>query len=80
MDCISDYGHTLNFVKKHIEDREPKSLKSTVLITKPAARKNTAIDFSGFQVAQDTFVVGYGIDYKNQGRQLNYFAQVSDIN
>ena len=80
VDCISDYGYTLNFVKKHIINREPKTLKTALLITKPAAKKNTVVDFSGFQVAQDVFVVGYGIDYKNQGRQLSYFAQVSDIN
>lgn len=80
IDCISDYGHTLKFVKKHIEEREPKNLKTAVLITKPAALKQTSIDFKGFHVAQDVFVVGYGIDYKNQGRHLNHFAQVSDIN
>ena len=80
IDCMSDYGHSLNFIQRHIEERKPKSLKTTALIAKPAALQNSLIDFTGFQVEQDVFVVGYGIDYKNQGRHLNHFAQVSNIN
>ena len=80
IDCMSDYGHSLNFIKRHIEGREPKSLKTVALIVKPAALQSSLIDFTGFQVEQDVFVVGYGIDYKNQGRELDYFAQVSNIN
>lgn len=80
IDCIADRGHSLSFIKKHIEVRKPRSLKSAVLITKPEAFQRVQIDFSGFQVEQDVFVVGYGIDYKNKGRHLNHFAQVCHIN
>ena len=80
IDCIADYGHTLEFVKKHLEQRSAKSIKTAVLITKPIALKNSSIDFPGWTVDQDVFVVGYGIDYNNYGRSLRHFAQLNDMN
>ena len=80
IDCIADYGHSLNFIKKILEQREPKSIKTACLLVKPQALKNTNIDFKGFQIEQESFVVGYGIDYKNKGRNLNYLAQLEELN
>jgi len=80
IDCIVDYGHTIEAAKKHIQQRQPESIKTVALITKPAAHTVTTIDFSGFQVEQDVFVIGYGIDYKNYGRHLPYFAQLIELN
>ena len=80
IDCIADYGHSIQFITKHLEQREPHSIKTVVLITKPAALKNSKIDFKGFEVEQDVFVIGYGIDYNNQGRNLKHFAQLNDLN
>ena len=80
VDCIADGGDTLTFIQNHIKRRNPKSLKTVVLIEKPKALKHVKIDFYGFQVKQDTFVVGCGIDYKQQGRCLPYLCQVNNIN
>ena len=80
IDCIADHGHSLNFIKKILEQRGPQSIKTACLIVKPQALKNTNIDFKGFQAEQESFIVGYGIDYKNQGRSLNYLAQLEDLN
>ena len=80
IDCIADYGHSINFVKKHLEQRAPHSIKTAVLVVKPAALKNSSIDFKGFEVEQDSFIIGYGIDYNNIGRSLRYFAQLNDFN
>jgi len=80
IDCIADYGYSLNFIKKHLELRKPKSIKTAVLIVKPEALKNSQIDFKGFEIEQDIFVIGYGIDYNNKGRDLKYFAQLQDLN
>ena len=80
IDCIADRGRSIDFLKKHLSQRKPASIKTAVLITKPYATKNSQIDFKGFTVDQDVFVVGYGIDYKDQGRNLNYFAQINDFN
>ena len=80
IDCIVDRGHTLKFIKNHIEQRKPKSIKTAALLTKPEGEKRACVDFKGFEVAQDVFVMGYGIDYKNQGRSLDHFVQVNNIN
>ena len=80
IDCIADHGHSLSFIKKILEQREPQSIKTACLIVKAQALKNTTIDFQGFQAEQESFVVGYGIDYKNKWRNLNYFAQLEDLN
>ena len=79
IDCIADYGYSLNFIKKILEQREPQSIKTACLVIKDQAIKNTTIDFQGFQVEQESFVVGYGIDYQGQGRNFNYFAQLEDL-
>ena len=80
VDCIADGGSSLKYMQDHILKRQPKTLSSVVLLCKPAARKKVKIDFEGFSVDQDSFIVGYGIDYKEQGRNLPYFAQVEDLN
>ena len=80
IDCIADHGHSLKYMQDHILKQNPKSLTSVVLISKPEARKNARIDFSGFQVDQDVFVVGYGVDFKEEGRDLPYLAQLEDLN
>ena len=80
IDCIADHGHSLNFIKKILSQREPKSIKTACLIVKPQALKNTVIDFKGWQIEQESFIVGYGIDYKNKGRNLSHLAQLEDLN
>ena len=76
VDCISDEGYSFNFMKQILEHRNSRSIKTACLVVKPSALKNTQIDFKGFEVDQDCFVVGYGIDYKDQNRQLDYFAKL----
>jgi len=76
VDCISDTGQSFGFVKKILEQREPRSLKTASLVVKPQALKDTSIDFKGFEVPQGCFVVGYGIDYRNENRQLDHFVKV----
>ena len=77
VDCISDTGCSFNFMKGILEQRSPRSIKTACLLAKPYALKNTSIDFKGFEVEQDCFVVGYGVDYKDQNRSLDHFAQLS---
>lgn len=76
VDCISDTGCSFNFIRKILEQRSPRSIKTACLLVKPLALKNTSIDFKGFEVEQDCFVVGYGVDYKDQNRNLDHFAQM----
>lgn len=79
IDCIADHGHSIHFVKQHLKNRQAKQVKTIALITKPKALQKTTIDFKGFSVKQDVFVMGYGIDYNSEGRELNYFSQKSLI-
>jgi len=73
LDDILDSGLTLYTIKQKIE-RETKalSIKSCVLLSKKVERvKSVEADYVGFQI-ENEFVVGYGLDYKEQYRNLPY--------
>lgn len=77
---IVDTGHTMNFLKTHINQRKPASLTTATLLHKPEALKEECpLDYIGFEIAND-FVVGYGLDYQGYYRNLPYIAQVQNIN
>lgn len=68
---IIETGLTLSNVREKIMSQMPKSLKICTLLYKPTEFKyNYPIDFIGFTIEND-FVVGYGLDYNGQGRNLN---------
>lgn len=67
---ILDTGLTLNFLKKVILAHEPKSFRIVSLLDKPSRRKEPIqADYVGFTIP-DEFVVGYGLDYAEQYRNL----------
>ena len=71
---IVDTGHTLKFLREHLETLNPKTVKVCTLLDKPAQRQvPVAIDYMGFEIP-DAFVVGYGLDYAQQYRNLPYIA------
>ncbi len=74
IDDIFDTGHTLNEVIQQIKALGPKSVKSAVLLSK-SGRCEVAIkpDFSMFEIP-DKFVVGYGLDYRDEFRNLPFLA------
>lgn len=73
---IIDTGHTLSQVMDILKTRSPKSLKICTLLNKPSRREiDVAIDWVGFDIP-DEFVIGYGIDYAQQGRNLPHIAIV----
>ena len=79
IDDIVDTGYTIRTVQKLLLDREPRSLKVCVLLDKPERHKvDIAIDYLGFSIP-DYFVVGYGLDYEEKGRNLPYIAAI-DLN
>ncbi len=74
IDDIYDTGLTLSSLAKQILHFEPASLKTCVLLEKKNPHeKPMRLDFLGFTV-EDTFVVGYGLDYRNQHRELPFIA------
>ena len=73
---IIDTGHTLSQVIKILATRQPKSLRICTLLNKPSRREvEVDIDWVGFEIP-DEFVIGYGIDYAQQGRNLPHIAVV----
>jgi len=76
VDDIIDSGYTTYCVKKMLLDRQPKSLKMCALLDKKERHKvDVTIDYLGFDIP-DVFVVGYGLDLDEKGRNLPYIASV----
>ncbi|UJF21661.1 hypoxanthine phosphoribosyltransferase [Shewanella sp. OMA3-2] len=73
---LIDSGNTLNKVREILLLRNPKSLALCTLLDKPERREvNVPVDFIGITIP-DEFIVGYGIDYAEQYRNLPYIAKV----
>ncbi|MDO9122579.1 MAG: hypoxanthine phosphoribosyltransferase [Anaerolineaceae bacterium] len=76
VDDIIDSGYTISTVKKLLLDRKPNSLKVCALLDKEESHKvGLEIDYYGFKIP-DYFVVGYGLDIDEKGRNLPYIASV----
>ena len=69
---IVDSGLTLNYLKSLLISRGPASVKVCTILNKPARREvDVEIDYKGFNIP-DEFVVGYGLDYAEKYRNLDY--------
>ena len=67
---IVDSGVTLNYLLQLLEQRKPRSLRIATLLDKPERRmREVKVDYVGFQIP-DEFVVGYGLDYAEDFRNL----------
>ena len=74
LEDILDSGLTLRAVANHLSAMEPASLKICALLDKPARRRaDVQADYVGFEV-EDAFVVGYGLDYAEEYRNLPYIG------
>jgi len=71
---IVDTGLTLSYLQEILWARSPKSLRTACLLSKPSRRKvEVPVEYVGFSI-EDKFVVGYGLDYDEQYRQLPYIG------
>ena len=67
---IIDSGCTLSFLKRVLEQRQPKSIRVCTILDKPSRRKlEFKGDYVGFEIP-DEFVVGYGLDFDGRYRNL----------
>ncbi len=67
---IIDTGHTLEYVMELIKAHEPASIETATLLIKPDVFKDKfPVRYQGL-VIPNKFVVGFGMDYDGQGRQL----------
>ena len=77
IDDIVDTGYTIFTIRKLLMDRKPKSLKVCAFLDKVVRHQvDINIDYLGFEIP-DYFVVGYGLDIDEKGRNLPYIASVN---
>ncbi len=71
---IMDSGQTLAYLCEMLAARDPSSLKICALLDKPERRiADIQPDYCGFQIP-DEFVVGYGLDFAEKYRNLEYIG------
>jgi hypoxanthine phosphoribosyltransferase len=68
---IVDTGNTMHYLIEKLKVRESASITVCTLLLKPDALERTIpeLKYTGFEIANE-FVVGYGLDYKELGRNL----------
>lgn len=75
---IVDSGLTLSYLVNLLQGRNPKSIKTVVLLDKKACRTvEFEPDYRGF-VIPDQFAVGYGMDYAERYRNLPYIGVLKE--
>jgi hypoxanthine phosphoribosyltransferase len=71
---IVDTGLTLTYLQDILRARNPQSLRTACLLNKPSRRQVVVkVDYIGFTI-EDRFVVGYGLDFAEQYRNLRHIA------
>ncbi len=79
LEDIVDTGNTLEKIFEELSKKKPKSLKIATLFYKPEAyKKNIPIDFIGMEIPNE-FIVGYGLDYNELGRNLPEIYKLKDV-
>jgi hypoxanthine phosphoribosyltransferase len=69
-----DTGLTLHYLQEILRARNPRSLRTACLLSKPSRRKiDVHVDYIGFTI-EDRFVVGYGLDFSERYRNLPYIG------
>jgi hypoxanthine phosphoribosyltransferase len=75
---IVDSGLTLSWLIGNLRSRDPASVNVCVLLRKPtAARMNVEVAYTGFEI-DDSFVVGYGLDYAERYRNLPFIGTLAE--
>ena len=73
---IIDTGNTMEYLMELLRDRKPASLKLCAMLDKPSRRlKDIKADYLAFPI-EDKFVVGFGLDYDQKYRNLDYIGAI----
>ncbi len=76
---IVDTGLTLNYLRKTLAQRSPRSLTAVALLDKAARRiVPVPVEYRGFEIP-DVFVVGYGLDWQGLYRNFPGLLAVRDV-
>lgn len=74
LEDIFDTGNSLDFTYRHLQSKNPASIKICTLLDKPSRRKpdiSLQADYVGFTI-DNYFVIGYGLDYNEHYRNLPF--------
>jgi hypoxanthine phosphoribosyltransferase len=63
VDDIYDSGNTMNFLSKHLQQYNPKSITPVTLFKKYYSKNNDLI--YGFELTNEHWLIGYGLDAEN---------------
>lgn len=75
---IIDSGTTMNELLKILGRRSPAEIRIASLLVKPKNLKvKLEIDYRCFDIEND-FIVGYGLDYNQEGRNLKEIYKITD--
>jgi bifunctional protein TilS/HprT len=75
---IVDTGFTLNYMLTYLKAKNPASLKVCALLDKRVRRiVDVPLGYVGFEVP-DSFVVGYGLDYREEYRNLPFIGVLEE--
>ena len=75
---IVDTGRTLSYLMEMLKERKPASIKLCTLLDKPSRRTHPVdVEYVGFEVP-DEFIVGWGLDYAQNYRNLPYIGILGD--
>ena len=73
---IIDSGLTLRYLRRNLESRKPASLEVCALIARESADiEALEVNYVGFTVADEDWLVGYGLDVAQRYRNLDYLAR-----
>jgi hypoxanthine phosphoribosyltransferase len=76
---IVDSGITLDFILNHLRSKNPKQIEVATLLYKPeSVIKKHKLDYVGFEIPNH-FVVGYGMDYQEQYRNLQGIWSLDEV-
>ena len=69
---IIDTGKTIIALTDLLQQQQPNSIAIATLINKPLSHNNIInINYTAFEIDSDAFIIGFGLDYKEYGRNLN---------
>ena len=76
---IVDSGQSMAFLLEQLRKKKPASIKLCCLLDKPSRRKvAVTVDYRGF-IAPNKFIVGYGMDYAEQYRNLPEICVIEQL-
>ena len=75
LEDIIDTGTTIVEIKKRLEDYRPRSINFCSLLIRESFESKINIFWTGYKIKNE-FVVGYGLDYKGEYRNLDHICEL----